>query len=401
MRASRIRNFDSARSAARRAMPKVLFDFIDGGADDEVTLRGNRLAFSRISLRPRQAMEVGEPTISTTVLGAEISMPLALAPCGGSRLVWPDGERALIRAAGAAGTAATLSTASGTSLEDEGATATGTIWFQLYFPGTREAAASLVHRAAAAGFSALFITVDMPMRGNQERVLSAQRLVPPRPTLSNAIRFAPQLALRPRWTAGYLRDGLPDGVSPRGPAERGERRPLPSRSGRPNVTWADIEWLRELWKGPLVVKGVLTGSDARRALECGADAIVVSNHGGRQLDTAPATIEALQEVEAEVGGRVELLLDGGVRRGTDVVKAIACGARAVLIGRPYLYGMAIAGEKGVRQVLEIFRTDISRTLKLMGRESVADLDRSCVGLDIFPRQAAREDERTWEGMRGF
>jgi isopentenyl diphosphate isomerase/L-lactate dehydrogenase-like FMN-dependent dehydrogenase len=359
-------------------MPKVLFDFIDGGAEDEITLRENHAAYSRITLRPRQAMSIPSPDISVNVLGADLSMPLALAPCGGSRLVWPDGERTLVRAAGAAGTAATLSTASGTSVEEEAGAATGPVWFQLYYPGDRSAAAELVGRAAASGFGALFITVDMPIRGNQERVHSAERVVPPRPSLRSAIRYGPQLISRPRWTWRYVADGMTNGVNPKSDPTRRATIPQAGRSTRQTVTWSDVEWLRSIWQGPFVVKGVLTGEDAIRAVECGADALVVSNHGGRQLDTGPATIRALPEVRAAVGDGVEILIDGGIRRGSDALKAIAYGANAALIGRPYLYGMAIAGETGVKRVLELFRDDFVRTLKLLGRASIAEIDRSCV-----------------------
>lgn len=378
MRVTRIRNYETARAAARRALPRVLFDFADGGADDEVTLRENAAAFSRITLRPRQAVSAAAPLLATEVLGAELSMPVALAPCGGSRLVWPDGERALVRAAGSCATAATVSTASGTSVEEVAAAATGPVWFQLYYPGARAPAEELVRRAQAAGFGALFVTVDMPVRGNQERVRSAERLVPPRPSVANALRFGPQLCARPRWTIRYVLDGMTSGVAPK--AESG-REAVPrgtAAASRPAVTWSDVAWLRSVWDGPLVVKGILTGEDARRAVECGADGLVVSNHGGRQLDGAPATIAVLPEVRGAVGPRAQVLLDGGVRRGTDVVKALAYGADAVLVGRPYLYGLAAAGEAGVTRVLELLREELVRTLTLLGRPSVSAIDLSCV-----------------------
>lgn len=385
MRVARIHNYASARSAARRALPRVLFDFIDGGADDERTLRENETAFARIPLRPRHGVSTLTPDLACSVLGSPLALPVALAPCGGSRLVWPDGERALVRAAGTCGTAATMSTAAGTAVEDVGAAATGPVWFQLYYPGSRDDAAALVDRAARSGFSALFVTMDMPVRGNQERVRSAERLVPPRPTPANAVRFAPQLCARPRWTLGYLRDGLPTGVTPRPDRGTAATRLPPAVAGvggrpaaRPPVTWADVAWLRTRWSGPLVVKGVLTGEDARRAVDCGANGLVVSNHGGRQLDGAPATITVLPEARAAVGPAVEVLLDGGVRRGSDVVRALALGADAVLIGRPYLYGLAAGGEAGVRRVIELFRAELTRTMTLLGRGAIGEIDRSCV-----------------------
>lgn len=403
MRATRIHNYESARAAARSALPRILFDFVDGGADDEVTLAENHAAFARLALRPRQAVATLSPALGARVLGADLSMPVALGPCGGSRLLWPDGERALVRAAGGCCTAATLSTAAATSLEDVAAVATGPVWFQLYYPGTRAAAADLVDRAAAAGFAALFVTLDMPVRGNQERVRSAERLVPPRPNLANALRFAPQLCARPRWTARYVLDGMTSGVAPKGAPGAPSTVPGAGPSPRPPVHWADVEWLRTRWAGPLVVKGILTGDDARRAVDSGADALVVSNHGGRQLDGAPATITALPEVRAAAGASVEVLLDGGIRRGTDVVKALALGADAVLIGRPYLYGLAAAGETGVARVLELFRAELVRTLTLLGRSSVGEVDGSCVALTgppaWFPSSAPGEPVSGWPSTR--
>jgi L-lactate dehydrogenase (cytochrome) len=385
MRVSRISNYETARVGAKRAMPSALFDFIDGGADDEVTLRENHDAFRRITFRPRQAVSIPDPDLRVTVLGSELSMPVALAPCGGSRLVWPDGERALVRAAGAEHTAATMSTASGTTLEEVAEAATGPIWFQLYYPGARDSAEALVRRAAAARFSALVITIDLPVRGNQERVRSAERIVPPRPTVGNAIRYAPQLLSRPGWTGRYLRDGRTDGVRPKSLGSTDSIPQLP-RGNRPNVTWGDIEWLRSIWEGPFVLKGILTAEDARRAVNVGADALIVSNHGGRQLDGTPATIRVLPEIREEVGRSVQILLDGGVQRATDVVKAVAAGADAVLIGRYYLYGMAIGGEPGVRRVLHLFREELIRTLRLLGRASMNEIDATCIGqLEQQPR----------------
>jgi L-lactate dehydrogenase (cytochrome) len=388
LRLDRVYNFATAQAAARRTLPKALFDFIDGGADDEITLRENHAAYERVPFRPRIGLSTPEPDLTATVLGARLSMPVVLAPCGGSRLVYPDGERALVRGAGGAGTAAVMSTASSTSLEDVAAAATGPLWFQLYYRGSREAMASVVGRAEAAGFGALFVTMDMPLRGNQERVRSNDRVVPPRPTLANAVRYGPQLAVRPGWTLGYVRDGLPGGV-PRAGAGQAPAVPLGPRSPQPNVTWADIEWIRERWSGPYVIKGVLTAEDARRAVEAGADAVAVSNHGGRQLDGAPATLRVLPEVRDAVGPAIQVLIDGGVRRGTDVLKALALGADAAMIGRSYLYGLAAGGEAGVAHVLELFRDDLVRNLRLVGRRAAAEMDASAVDASDLLAGAAR------------
>jgi L-lactate dehydrogenase (cytochrome) len=376
-RLSRVYNFSTAQAQARRVLPRALFDFVDGGADDEIALRENHAAYERVTFRPRAARSIPEPGLSTTVLGAGLSMPLLLAPCGGSRMIHPDGERALVRAAGRMGTAAVMSTASSTPLEEVARAALGPVWFQLYYPGARDAAASIVERAQGAGFGALFVTVDLPVRGNQERVRSNDRVVPPRPTLANAARYGPQLLARPRWTLGYLRDGMPTGL-PRTATGQAPAVPAGPRSLRPNVTWDDIEWIRARWDGPYVVKGVLTGEDARRAVEAGADAVVVSNHGGRQLDAAPAPLRVLPEVCAAVGPGIEVLIDGGIRRGSDILKALALGARAAMIGRPYLYGLAAGGEAGVVHILDLFRDDLARNLRLIGREAVGQVDGSSI-----------------------
>lgn len=373
-----IYNFASAQACARRVLPKVLFDFVDGGGGDELTLRENHAAYERISFRPRVAISIPVPDLTTVVLGSRMSMPVLLSPCGGTRLLHPDGERAVTTAAGRFGIATILSTASGTSLEDVAAVAAGPLWFQLYYPGSRADAAALVERVQAARYDALFVTVDLPVRGNQERVRSNERVMPPRPTLRTALHFSPQLARRPSWTMGYLSDGMPNGVR----ASRFDRTdtalpPVPNVA-RQSVTCSDIEWLREKWVGPFVVKGILTAEDAVRAVECGADAVVISNHGGRQLDGAPATLRVLPEIRGAIGPRIQVLVDGGIRRGGDAVKAIALGADATMIGRPYLYGLAVAGEAGVLHVLELFRDDLIRTLRLIGRESIAEIDTSTV-----------------------
>ena len=294
-------------------------------------------------------------------------MPVVLAPCGAVRLVHPDGDRAVARAAGAAGAAFVMSVASATALEDVVATAAGPAWFQLYPDGDEETNEELLRRADAAGFGALFVTMDAPVQGNRERDLRHDVRLPLAPTARNAFHFAPELLRRPRWTAGYLRDGLPTSFASVPPRSAGPR------SASAGSTWSGIAWARRHWNRPLAVKGVLDAEDARRAVDHGADAIVVSNHGGRQLDGAPPPLRVLAAVRDAVGDGAQILLDGGVRRGGDAVKAIALGADAVMIGRPYLYGLAVGGEAGVGRVLEILRADIARTLSLLGCCSVGDL----------------------------
>jgi L-lactate dehydrogenase (cytochrome) len=299
---------------------------------------------------------------------------------GYSRLMHPDGEVAAARAAGAAGTAYILSTISGHRLEDVKAASSGPVFYQLYLMGGREAAEATLERARVAGFAALVLTIDTAVSGMRERDYRNGMRELISGSLLEKLPYYPQVLARPRWLVRFLLDGglphLPNVVIPgQGPMPLVD---INAALARSTITWEDLGWIREIWRGPIVIKGVLTGDDARRAVDEGAAAIVVSNHGGRQLDYLPATLRALPEVVAAVGGRTEVLMDGGVRRGTDVVKAICLGARAVLIGRAYAYGLAAAGEAGVARALEILRADLERTLRLLGCASVAELGRSYV-----------------------
>ncbi|HXI66240.1 MAG TPA: alpha-hydroxy acid oxidase [Gemmatimonadales bacterium] len=370
------------RRLARRRLPKVVFDYLDGGAEDEVTLRSNRRAFDAITFRPRHAVGLPEGGLQTTVLASELAFPALLAPVGYSRLMHPDGECGAARAAGAAGTAYILSTISGHALEDVKASSLGPVWYQLYLVGGRGAAEAALERARVAGFSALVVTIDTAVAGMRERDLRNGMTELLSPRLLAKIPFLPQLFAHPRWLASFLLDGgvprLPNVVVPgEGPMRLTD---VPTALARAAVRWEDMRWLREIWRGPIVIKGVLTGDDARRAVDAGAAAIVVSNHGGRQLDGAPASLSVLPEVVAAVQDRAEVLMDGGIRRGSDIIKAICLGARAVLTGRAYAYGLSAAGEAGVARALEILRADMERTLKLLGCASVSGLDRSFVAV---------------------
>ncbi|HYT32216.1 MAG TPA: alpha-hydroxy acid oxidase [Thermoanaerobaculia bacterium] len=378
----RVVSIGDLRPLARKRLPRVVFDYIDGGADGEVTLKENCRAFEELSFRPRQAVAVPQCDLATRVLGLDLALPVLLAPVGYSRLMHPGGEVVAARAAGAAGTAYVLSTVSGHRMEDVKAASRGPVWYQLYLVGGREAAEDGLRRARSAGFSALAVTIDTAVPGMRERdfrnglkeLLGASVLA--------KIPFLPQLLGRPGWLSRFFRDGglptLPNVVIPgKGPIPVIDVQAALSRSV---VTWEDLRWIREVWAGPIVIKGVLTGDEARRAVDEGAAGVIVSNHGGRQLDGVPASIKALPEVVAAVNGRVEVLMDGGIRRGGDVVKAICLGARAVLVGRAYAWGLAAAGEAGVARALEILRADLERTLKLLGCASVAELDRSYVNV---------------------
>jgi isopentenyl diphosphate isomerase/L-lactate dehydrogenase-like FMN-dependent dehydrogenase len=374
----RVVNIEDLRRLAKRRLPRVVFDYLDGGAEEELTLRENCRAFEDVTFRPRQAVAIPDSDLSVRVLGAELSFPALLAPVGYSRLMHPGGEVAAARAAGAAGTAYILSTISGHRLEAVRKASSGPVWYQLYLVGGRAAAEAAIERARQAGFSALVITIDTPVAGMRERDVrnGMKELLGSRPLAK--IPFLAQFFGRPRWVAGFLRDGgvpqLENIVIPgSGPMPLID---VTAALSSAVVTWEDFRWLRELWPGPIVAKGVLTGEDARRAVDAGAAAVVVSNHGGRQMDSVSATLRALPEVVAAVGGQAEVLMDGGIRRGSDIVKAICLGARAVLVGRAYAYGLSAAGEAGVSRALEILREGVARTLTLLGCPSIAELDSS-------------------------
>lgn len=348
------------------------------------TLTEGRKANPRcaVTFRPRHALTFPNYDLRTRILGGELAMPILLAPVGYLRVMHPGGEVAAARAAGYAGTACILSIVSGQRLEDVSAASSGPMWFQLYMTGGRAASESALHRAQAAGYTVLVVTIDSAVVGARERELrdGMEQLL--RGTFWSKLPFTPQLFARPRWLARFLLDGglpdMPNIVCP----ERGVLKVRDAHTAiqRTAFCWTDMRWIRDLWKGPIVVKGVLTAEEALRSLDQGASAIVVSNHGGRQLDGAPAPLRVLPEIVAAVNGQAEVLLDSGIRRGTDVVKAICLGARAVLCGRAYAYGLAAAGEAGVTRALEILRADLERTLRLLGCPSIAALDRSYVNV---------------------
>ncbi len=377
----RVLNIEDLRRAAKRRLPRAVFDYIDGGAEDEWTLRANSLAFEAATFRPRCAVAVPSCDLRTVVLGTSLPMPLILAPVGSCRLMYPRGEEAAARAAGSAGIIYTLSTLSGCRLEDvANAASGGPVWYQLYLLGGRDCALAAIERARKAGFSALVVTIDTPVAGFRERDLrnGAKELLSGK--LGAMLPFVNQLLIKPRWLAAFLTDGglmkFENVVIPgKGPMPYAD---VIAALEQSVVTWEDLRWIREAWNGPVVVKGIHTGDDARRAVDVGASALVVSNHGGRQLDAVAPTLRVLPEVVASVGDRIEVLLDGGIRRGSDIVKALCLGARAVLIGRAYAYGLGAAGNAGVARAIEILHTDLIRTLKLLGCASVAELDQSFV-----------------------
>ncbi|HYK66492.1 MAG TPA: alpha-hydroxy acid oxidase [Streptosporangiaceae bacterium] len=391
IRLAKVLNYEDARRLARRTLPRAVFDYVDGGSEDEVTMRRNTEGFRDLRFSPRMGVWVEEPKLSTTLFGQSISFPVLAAPCGGLRLIHPHADIGVARASASAGTIHIASSASGFSLEQIAESSPDRHWFQLYRFMGRPGMENLVNRAKAAGYQAIVATVDTQVGSKRERNWRNGFSYSMRVNVANALKLGPQVAPRPFWLARYVRDGMPfqlantagmtrDGV-PMSMPEMGYR-----ESNSP--TWEDVAWVRQNFDGPVLVKGVLTAEDARRALELGCDGVVVSNHGGRQLDGAPATIDVLPEVVAAVGDRMEILVDGGVRRGSDVLKALALGAKAVLIGRPYVWGLALGGQDGVSHVLETLRAEMKRSMQLMGCSSVHELD------DTWLAHAGSAFERT-------
>jgi isopentenyl diphosphate isomerase/L-lactate dehydrogenase-like FMN-dependent dehydrogenase len=384
----RIVNIEDLRRLAQRRLPRSVFDYLDGGADDESTLRENPRAFSDILFRPRNAVAFRECDLRIRVVGHDVAFPAILAPVGYSRMMHPEGELAAARAAGDAGTVYVLSTISGHKLENVKAATKGSAWYQLYLLGGRAAAEAGIDRARRAGYSALVFTIDTPVAGMRERDPrnGMKQMLGSSPFAK--LPFIPNILAHPRWLAAFLADGgmpkLENIVVPgQGPMELID---VSSALAEAAVCWDDLKWIRNVWNGPIIVKGILTGEDARRAVDEGASAVIVSNHGGRQLDSVYPSIRALPEVVAAVNGRTEVLMDGGVRRGSDIVKAICLGARAVLIGRAYAYGMAAAGYPGVVRALEILRADVERTLRLLGCPSISALDTSYIDVPAHWRR---------------
>jgi len=371
-----------ARRRAKRRLPHSVYSFVEGGNEARITVRANVEAFERIGFRPRVRSSHEPVDTRTTVLGREISMPLITTPAGFIRIVHPGGELAVARAAARAGIPTGVSILASTPIESITGVNTDT-WFQLYMIGGREGTAIAIERARAAGVRVLVVTVDLAAGtgGSDDRKAA---MPPGRITLAEAVRNAPDMIAHPGWAMSFLRGGL-ELTAPNVPGTDGRAMTIADGSAALREhppTWGDIAFIRDLWQGPLVVKGIVTAEDARIAADLGVDAVSVSNHGGNGLDGSPATISALPEVVAAVGDRIDVLMDGGVRRGGDVVKAVALGARAVLIGRPYIWALAAGGEPGVDELLALFRKGIAGTMSLLDRTSVNDLDESAL---ILPR----------------
>ncbi len=366
------------RALAERRLPRMAFDYIDGGAEREWTLRENTRAYEDVMFRPRSAVATATCDLKTTVLGLPIDLPLVLAPVGSSRMFYPRGEEAAAAAAGQAGTIYTLSTLSGCTIEDVRAATPGNAWYQLYLVGGRDIALKSIARAKAAGYKALVVTIDTPVAGMRER--DSRNGV--KQFLARNLSSVPhlgQMLTRPGWLYRFFNDGglmnFPNIVINNQPMSYAD---VGAALEQSMTSWDDFKWIREAWGGPIVAKGVHTADDARRAVAEGAAGIVVSNHGARQLDGVAPTIRILPEVIEAVSGQTEILLDGGIRRGSDIVKALCMGASAVLIGRAYAYGLGAGGRAGVTRAIDILRADVIRTMKLLGCAAIKDLDGSFV-----------------------
>jgi L-lactate dehydrogenase (cytochrome) len=368
------------RRIAKRRLPGGVFDYIDGAAEDERTLAANERAFAEETFRPRVLRGITDVDVSATVLGQPIPYPLVLAPTGFTRIVEPQGELAVARAAARASLPYTLSTLSTRSIEEVRAVSNGRLWFQVYAWRDRGLVKEMIERAAAARFEALMLTVDTAVFGRRERDVRRGFSLPPTIGPGTFVDGA----LHPAWTWAFVRSepirfanvvgrDVNDGASPVKLAD------YINTQFDPALSWHDVEWLRSVWDGPIVIKGIQTVDDAVLAAEAGVDALALSNHGGRQLDGAPASFTLVAPVADAVGDRIEIICDGGVRRGSDIVKAVAAGATACMAGRAYLYGLGAAGERGVDRVLGWFADDMRRTMSLLGAPNVAALDRSLLG----------------------
>jgi len=367
------------RRRAKSKLPKAVFDFIDGGSEDEVSLQSNRDDFSRYSFLPRVLRDVTDPHLECQILGKQSSMPVIIAPTGLAGLAWPGAESLLASVAQQQEIPFTLAALGSCDIEEVAATDLSRKWFQIYVLKDRQVTYELIQRAEQCAYETLVVTVDVPVVGKRERDVVNGFTVP--------LKWTPamcwEMISHPGWSLKTLRHGVPTmrSLAPYADVDTqsaAAHAVWVNRNFDPSATWEDIQKIRDRWGAKLLVKGVLTHEDATRAMQVGVDGIVVSNHGGRQLDGAVSSIRALDRVSLHVNGQLELIVDSGVRRGSDVVKALCLGASAVMIGRPTLYGVAAGAEDGIEKVLELFREEIQRTLALIGIEDIAKLDRSCL-----------------------
>ncbi|AMK21105.1 MULTISPECIES: alpha-hydroxy acid oxidase [unclassified Sphingobium] len=384
MRENRWHNIEALRRGAHRMLPRPIFDYIDGGAEDEVALRRSTAAFDRYELLPRMLTDVSTVSTETEIFGHCIPFPLILSPTGLTRLFHHDAELAVAQAASASGIPYCLSTLGTTTIEEFGHAMRAPKLFQIYIFKDRGLTEEFVERARAGGYDGLVLTVDTPMAGKRERDLLHGLTLPPRLTPQGFLGFAS----KPRWSIPALFGRKFDfvNVAHRVTAMSGGTTSLQEYVNGQfdrSLTWKDVDWLAARWNGPLAIKGILRSDDARNAVDAGADIIMVSNHGGRQLESAAAPIDQIAPIADALGGRAKIICDGGIRRGSHIVKALALGADACSIGRPYLYGLAAAGSQGVERAILLLRDEVERCMVLSGARSLGELDRSIVGLSAF------------------
>lgn len=370
-----ITNIEDLRILAKKRVPRMFYDYADSGSWTESTYRANQEEFGKLKLRQRVAVNIDNRSLRTQMIGQDVAMPVALAPTGLTGMQHADGEILAARAAEKLGVPFTLSTMSICSIEDVAAHTKAPFWFQLYVMRDRDFIERLIERARAARCSALMLTLDLQILGQRHKDLKNGLSAPPKPTLANLLN----LATKPRWGLGMLgtrRRHFGNIVGHvKGVANMGSLSAWTSQQFDPCLNWGDVEWIKKLWGGKLILKGIMDAEDARLAADCGADALIVSNHGGRQLDGAPSSISALPPIVDAVGSRIEVWMDGGIRSGQDVLKAVALGAKGTLIGRPFLYGLGAMGEAGVTKCLEIIRNELDLTMAFCGLTDIRQVDR--------------------------
>ena len=379
---SKYYNIDDLRLLAKKRVPRAVFDYADGAAEDELTKDNNRNAFKKWKFIPDVLVDVAEVDTQTKVLGTEMPYPFALGPTAISYLFHHSGEPAVARAASERNFPSTLSSIASTNIEDYADASDCSVWYQMYVWKNREISNDFIKRCKEKNYKAIMLTVDVPVGGKRERDLRSGMTIPPRLTLSSII----DAAFHPSWWWNFI---FGPKIKFANVKERfmGKNKNFSNmmtymnQQFDPSVTWDEAKEIASMWGGPFAIKGLMNADDAEKAIEIGASAIVISNHGGRQLDSAVAPIDVLPEIAERVNGRVEILIDGGIRRGTDIVKAIALGADACLIGRPWVYGLAAKGEKGVGLVIDILSSEVTRTLQLLGCKSIKDVSKRHVKLD--------------------
>ncbi len=379
---SKYYNIDDLRLLAKKRVPRAVFDYADGAAEDELTKDNNRNAFKKWKFIPDVLVDVAEVDTQTKVLGTEMPYPFALGPTAISYLFHHSGEPAVARAASERNFPSTLSSIASTNIEDYADASDCSVWYQMYVWKNREISNDFIKRCKEKNYKAIMLTVDVPVGGKRERDLRSGMTIPPRLTLSSII----DAAFHPSWWWNFI---FGPKIKFANVKERfmGKNKNFSNmmtymnQQFDPSVTWDEAKEIASMWGGPFAIKGLMNADDAEKAIEIGASAIVISNHGGRQLDSAVAPIDVLPEIAERVNGRAEILIDGGIRRGTDIVKAIALGADACLIGRPWVYGLAAKGEKGVGLVIDILSSEVTRTLQLLGCKSINDVSKRHVKLD--------------------